>query len=57
MTDDHGVDGAAYVMAQDGEYDPALFCSCGFVARGETWKLAGDEMDEHLEESEARGGR
>lgn len=29
-----------------------LDCSCGFTARGSSWREVGIEMDDHLEESD-----
>lgn len=41
------IDGAAYDRNAGG-LDPSLFCSCGFVAYGDTWSEAGSKMDDHL---------
>lgn len=48
----HGIDGAVYSLAQDGEYHPRLFCLCGFATSqgADTWEDAGADLDEHLGE-------
>lgn len=50
-----GIDGAIYQRTAAG-LETRLFCSCGFVAKGETWEEAGVELDGHLAETASTRG-
>ncbi len=55
--DNCGIEGAVYQRVAGG-LETRLFCSCGFVAKGETWEEAGIELDGHLSETaQEQGGR
>lgn len=38
-------------LSLETDYRPALNCSCGFTAIGDSWEETGAAMDEHLEGS------
>lgn len=50
-----GIECAVYQRTASG-LETRLFCTCGFVAEGETWEEAGIELDGHLAETATKRG-